>query len=289
VPLAFIAGFTEFDRSTVIDYYKILGIKPSANKAEIKSAYRKLARQQHPDLNHESTAAGRDFALLSKAYHTLIDPQERIFYDQELQAQKNRGYSILDSNNPHAKRARNLAVQAKWDRLVDEVLERDRQENRERQRAVFTTVSLFLSTFFLAMMRPQLWQVFSPIGRAIVLTLFVIGVWHLATRLREYLAHYTYQPKPIQDSIIRQQEAPEQPFSRFSAYTFLLVGYGLSVGIGLYIGWHAQDFFNDVQMLFRHRVVAYTSATLLVPDLIIYPPIAVLIVDSLHSLTSRID
>jgi hypothetical protein len=133
-----------------------------------------------------------------------------------------------------------------------------------------------------------LWQVFTPIGRAIVLTLFVIGVWHLATRLREYLAHYTYQPKPIQDSIIRQQEAPEQPFSRFSAYTFLLVGYGLSVGIGLYIGWHAQDFFNDVQMLFRHRVVE-SSATLLVPDLIIYPPIAVLIVDSLHSITSRID
>ena len=273
----------------MIDYYKILGIKPTATKAEIKSAYRKLARQQHPDLNHESTGSSRDFALLSKAYHTLIDPQERIFYDQELQAQRNRGYSILDSNNPHAKRARNLAVQAKWDRLVDEVLERDRMENRERQRAVFTTVSLFLSTFFVAMMRPQLWQVFTPIGRAIVLTLFVIGVWHLATRLREYLAHYTYQPKPIQDSIIRQQETPEQPFSRFSAYTFLLVGYGLSVGIGLYIGWHAQDFFNDVQMLFRHRVVGYNSATLLVPDLIIYPPIAVLIVDTLHSLTSRID
>ena len=74
---------------------------------------------------------------------------------------------------------------------MDEVLERDRRENRERQRAVFTTVSLFLSTFFLAIIRPQLWQVFDYLGRAIVLTLFVIGVWHLATRLREYLAHYT--------------------------------------------------------------------------------------------------
>jgi curved DNA-binding protein CbpA len=280
----------------VIDYYKILGVKHTATKAEIKSAYRKLARQQHPDLNHESKAAGRNFALLSKAYHTLSDPEERLYYDQELQAQKNRGYSILESNNPHAKRARNLAVQAKWDRLVDEVLERDRLENRERQRAVFTTVSLFLSTFFLAMMRPQLWHVFTPIGRAIVLTLFVIGVWHLATRMREYLAHYTYQPKPIQDSIIRQEETPEQPFTRFSAYTFLLVGYALSVGIGLYIGWHTQDFFNDLQMLFRHRVavvqsnlLTYTSAALFVPDMVIYPPIAVLIVDSLHSITSRID
>jgi hypothetical protein len=279
----------------VIDYYKILGIKTTASQAEIKSAYRKLARKSHPDLNH-SSQAGRDFALLSKAYHTLSDPQERAYYDDQLQAQRNRSYSILDSNNPHARRARNLAVQAKWDRLVDEVLERDRQENRERQRAVFTTVSLFLSTFFLAMMRPQLWELLTTMGRVVVLTLFVIGVWHLANRLREYLAHYTYKPQLIQGSIIRDNEMPEQPFTRFSAYTFLLVGYALSVGIGLYIGWHTQDFFNDLTLLFRHRVadvqssvLAYASTALLIPDLIVCPPIAVLIVDTVHGLASRID
>ncbi len=277
----------------MIDYYRILGVKTTASQAEIKSAYRKLARKNHPDLNKASQAA-RDFDLVSKAYHTLIDPQERAYYDEQLNAQKNRSYSILDSNNPHAKRARNLAVQAKWDRLVDEVLERDRQENRERQRAVFTTVSLFLSTFFLAMMRPQLWTLFSTMGRVIVLTLFVIGVWHLANRLREYLAHYTYKPKVIQG--LSDHDTPEQPFTRFSAYTFLLVGYALSLGIGLYIGWHTQDFFNDITLLFRHRVaevqsslLAFTSAALLIPDLIICPPIAVLIVDTVHGLASRID
>lgn len=279
----------------MIDYYKVLGVKTNASQAEIKSAYRKLARKSHPDLNPNSEA-GRQFALLSKAYHTLIDPQERAYYDEKLREQKNRSYSILDSNNPHAKRARNLAVQAKWDRLVDEVLERDRLENRERQRAVFTTVSLFLSTFFLAMMRPQLWQVFSTWGKVIVLTLFVMGVWHLANRLREYLAHYTYRPDLIQGSIMRGPSLPEQPFTRFSAYTFLLVGYGLSVGIGLYIGWHTQDFFNDIATMFRDRasivqssVLAYTWAAILIPDLIIYPPIAVLIVDTVHGITSRID
>jgi curved DNA-binding protein CbpA len=270
----------------VIDYYRILGVKTNASQTEIKSAYRKLARKSHPDLNPNSEAA-RQFALLSKAYHTLIDPQERAYYDEQLNAQKNRSYSILDSNNPHAKRARNLAVQAKWDRLVDEVLERDRLENRERQRAVFTTVSLFLSTFFLAMMRPQLWHVFSTMGRVIVLTLFVIGVWHLANRMREYLAHYTYKPNPILRSIITQEATPEQPFTRFSAYTFLLVGYFLSMGIGLYIGWHMQDFFGDVTLLFRHQVIAVQSSMIL--DLIVYPPIAVLIVDTVHGLVSRID
>jgi DnaJ domain len=271
----------------VIDYYKILGVKPNASQTEIKSAYRKLARKSHPDLNSDSEA-GRQFALLSKAYHTLIDPQERAYYDEQLNAQKNRSYSILDSNNPHAKRARNLAVQAKWDRLVDEVLERDRRENRERQRAVFTTVSLFLSTFFLAMMRPQLWHVFSTMGRVVALTLFVIGVWHLANRLREYLAHYTYRPDPIQGSIISQSEMPEQPFTRFSAYTFLLVGYALSIGIGLYIGSHTQDFFGDLRLLFQHRV-AVVQSSVWAYDLVIYPPIAVLIVDTVHGLASRID
>ena len=279
----------------MIDYYKLLSVKSTATQAEIKSAYRKLARKSHPDLNPNSQA-GRQFALLSKAYHTLIDPQERAYYDEQLRAQNNRSYSILDSNNPHAKRARNLAVQAKWDRLVDQVLERDRLENRERQRAVFTTVSLFLSTFFLAMMRPQLWTVFSTWGKVIVLTLFVMGVWHLANRLREYLAHYTYKPRLFTDSIMRGESLPEQPFTRFSAYTFLLVGYALSVGIGLYIGWHTQDFFNDITLLFRHRVgvvqssmLAYTWAALLIPDLIVYPPIAVLIVDTVHGIASRID
>src|SRR4029078_5060721 len=128
--------------------------------------------------------------------------------------------SILNSNNPHAKRARNLAVQAKWDRLVDEVLERDRLENRERQRAVFTTVSLFLSTFFLAMMRPQLWHVFSTMGRVIVLTLFVIGVWHLANRLRKYITHYKYKPNPIQGSFYSKDPPPEQLLPCFSPHFF---------------------------------------------------------------------
>ena len=278
------------------DYYKILGLKRTASKAEIKSAYRKLARLRHPDVNPGSEEAAREFALLSKAYHTLIDSQERAYYDQQIDARSTSGPSILHSDNPHARRARNLAVQARWDRVVDEVLERDRKENRERQRAVFTTVSLFLSTFFVAMMRPNLWQVFDYAGRAVVLTLFVIGVWHLATRLREYFAHYTYIPKPIQDSIMRQEEKPEQPFTRFSAYTFLLIGYGLSLGIGLLIGWHTQDFFSDLTLLFRHRVevvqssmLAYSSASLLIPDLVVYPPIAVLIVDTMQSLAARID
>ncbi len=278
----------------MIDYYKTLGVKRTASNADIKSAYRKLARLRHPDVNHDSETGAREFDLLSKAYRVLSDPQERAYYDLQLNSLNSSRSSILHSDNPHARRARNLAVQAKWDRVVDEVLEHDRRENRERQRAVFTTVSLFLSTFFVALMRPPLWQVFDYAGRAIMLTLFVIGVWHLATRLREYIQHYTYIPNPIQTSIMREDE-PEQPFTRFSAYTFLLVGYALSIGVGLFIGWHTQDFFNDLTLLFQHRVevvhsnlLMYSSAAL-ITDLVIYPPIAVLIVDTMQALAARID
>jgi len=278
----------------VTNYYKVLGVKRSASRSEVKSAYRKLARLRHPDVNGGSEEAAREFALLSKAYRVLIDPQERVYHDQQLSAQSNPGYSILQSDNPHAQRARNLAVQARWDRVVNEVLERDRQEGRERQRAVFTTVSLFLSTFFVAMIRPHLWETFDYAGRAIVLTLFAIGVWHLATRLREYFAHYTYTPKPIQDSIMRDEEKPEQPYTRFSAYTFLLVGYVVSIGVGLLIGWHTHGFMNGLTMLLPRGVaqsntLVYSSAILLIPDLVVYPPIAVLIVDSMQALTARMD
>lgn len=277
------------------NYYKILGIRQSASKSEVKSAYRKLARLRHPDVNGGSEKAAQEFALLSKAYRVLNDPQERAYYDEQLSARTNVSSSILQSNNPHAQRARNLAVQARWDRVVDEVLERDRQESRERQRAVFTTVSLFLSTFFVAMIKPHLWETFDPFGRAIVLSLFVLGVWHLATRLREYFAHYTYRPKSIQDSIMRDEEKPEQPFTRFSAYAFLLAGYALSIGVGLIIGWQSQQFFSGFAMLFRHldaahsNVIIYSSTMLLIPDLVVYPPIAVLIVDSMQALTARMD
>src|ERR1044072_825332 len=124
----------------MIDYYQVLGVSRTASITEIKSAYRKLARKRHPDVNRGSEKAAREFALLSLAYHTLIDPQERAFHDQQLD-KSTQGPSILNPDNPHAQRARE--TQARWDRVVNQILENDRRERCARQRAVFTTVSLF--------------------------------------------------------------------------------------------------------------------------------------------------
>lgn len=276
------------------DYYHVLGITRSATATEIKSAYRKLARKRHPDVNRGSEKAAREFALLSLAYHTLIDPQERAFHDQQLnQGTREAPFLGLD-NNPHAKRASNIAAQARWDRVVNQILETDRRENMERQRAVFTTVSLFLSTFFVAMIKPPLWQSFGVPGRAILGMLFIMGIWHLISRLREYIMHYTYKPDDLNYSITSEEKEPDQPFTRFSAYAFLILGYLISLGVGLLIGWHAQDFFADLTLLFRHHapapgVESFSPTVLLFSDLLFYPPIAVLIIDTVHAVASRID
>lgn len=93
---------------------------------------------------------------------------------------------------------------------------------------------------------------------------------------------------------MRDDGKPEQPFTRFSAYTFLLVGYALSIGVGLIIGWRTQGFMSGLTMLLprdvaRTNMLFYSSTLLLIPDLVVYPPIAVLIVDSMQALTSRMD
>ncbi|MGV3762058.1 DnaJ C-terminal domain-containing protein [Parapedobacter sp.] len=65
-----------------IDYYKILGIHKNATAEEIKKAYRKLARQHHPDLNPEDREAEELFQQINEANEVLSDPEKRKKYDQ---------------------------------------------------------------------------------------------------------------------------------------------------------------------------------------------------------------
>ena len=67
-----------------IDYYEALGVPRTATEKEIKSAYRKLARQHHPDLHQGDAkkAAEEKFKTINEAYEVLSDPEKRAKYDR---------------------------------------------------------------------------------------------------------------------------------------------------------------------------------------------------------------
>src|SRR5436305_330436 len=66
---------------TYKDYYKILGVARTADEKEIKSAYRKLARKYHPDVNPGDKSAEEKFKEISEANDVLSDPHKRSQYD----------------------------------------------------------------------------------------------------------------------------------------------------------------------------------------------------------------
>jgi len=64
------------------DYYSTLGVAKTATEKEIKTAYRKMARKHHPDVNPGDKAAETRFKDLSEAYEVLGDPAKRKKYDE---------------------------------------------------------------------------------------------------------------------------------------------------------------------------------------------------------------
>src|SRR5262252_9325652 len=64
-----------------MDLYALLGLAPGATPADIKRAYRRLARRYHPGINPGDRAAESMYKRISEAYETLVDPERRRTYD----------------------------------------------------------------------------------------------------------------------------------------------------------------------------------------------------------------
>src|SRR2546423_12895829 len=76
--------FPHFHISTFpnpMDLYSLLGLAPGASPADIKRAYRRLARRYHPGINPGDRAAESLYGRISEAYETLADPDRRRAYD----------------------------------------------------------------------------------------------------------------------------------------------------------------------------------------------------------------
>jgi hypothetical protein len=267
----------------VVDYYRILKVSPKATEKEIKSAYRRLARKLHPDVNGGANDNSREFAQIAKAYQVLSNTAERARYDaQLLKARHNGSDSVMFSDNPHARRLRRMAIQRRMDAVVDRIIERERLETQALQQAVFPIVALFISTFFVGMLKPQFWSHSDFLGKSIMLALFVVGTWHLLRRLQIGYQRYTRDSRVLHDSVLREEDDEEEkPFSRVSATAFLCLGVSVSLVVGVLVGKYLEIIITSM--------MGNLFASNLHPELIFYPPIAVLIVDTMHLVASKAD
>src|SRR5215216_5672574 len=205
------------------DLYAILGLKQNATEAEIKSAYRSLARKYHPDVSASPDANAR-FAKISEAYHVLSDPQKRWAYDQGLYADSQRTFYA-------SSQAEVVAMQRHFDRIVDEWLARERQETAARSHAVLVVIPLFLSTFYVMASKATIIQELSLIGRVLILALALYGLIYLVKNLAIVLSRYTYHIPDHLTSVFHEREKPQdKAISRKAGLIFLVCGYLVSLG-----------------------------------------------------------
>ena len=266
------------------NYYETLKVSTNASSAEIKSAYRRLARKLHPDKNNGSESTARAFAAIAEAYEVLRNPAERTRYDKKLlQAQMSSGAdidSVFASSNAHAKRWRQLVYEHRYNEIINRMIADERRESMALQKVIFPTVALFVSALVVGILKPQLFVNSAIIGKIIVVTLFVAGVIHLIRRIREAFERYTYNLNELHDSILDGNEPAAKPYSRLTASAFLLIGFLACLGAGVLIG---------SQIHFVPGTMPSMFSTHLGPEFVFYPPIFVLFVDVIHTFALRVD
>ena len=263
----------------LLDYYQILGIEKTATAVEIKSAYRRLARERHPDVNKGSKKAARDFAVIAIAYRTLGDVKKRANYDAQQTRRREILASPMSNGNPYLHRMRTVAAQARMDREIDELFAADRLENLAFQEAVYPTVALFVSTILAATLRPKFWQMSAEPGRVLLGAVFAIALWHIWRRLMSCMSRYG---STVDLNLTDAQVVPiHRTFSRTRIVSFLIGGVAICAVVGLLIGEQSQYIILQASPFFFDTKIH--------PELILYPPIGVLVVDAIHALMRKID
>jgi len=267
----------------MVNYYETLGVSPKASKAEIRSAYRRLARKLHPDLNQDSEEAATRFAAIAEAYEVLGDGRERDKYDKRLlhaSLTSSNGNSTFDTNNPHIRRWRQMVYEKRYNEIIDRMIAEERRESIARERIIYPVVALFVSTLFVVISKPKIFENSAMVGKIVVVAFFIAGLIHLFGRLRDAFETYTYDENEVHESILDEEERKLKPYTRFTAACFLLGGMAICLGVGLIVGSYVDVLGDAMPSMFSET---------LRPEFVFYPPIIVLFVDLMHSVASGLE
>jgi curved DNA-binding protein CbpA len=254
----------------MLDYYQVLGVKSTASIKEIKAAYKRLARLQHPDLNSGSPEATRAFVQISRARDILIDPQRRAAYDAQRSAYAARGAHAPVVNPTVETYARRARSDARIKKNLEKFLLIEREEARALRQAVFPIVAFLFASFFVPLVRPHLWRSSGWIGRTLILVLFSIGVWHTVSKIWAAIKLHT------DDDQMRAKRWGKRHAILFIALA--AIGCGL---VGTLIGISFSDSLLSAMPMFFDRSLRL--------ELLLYPWIMVLLIDAVHSLSQKID
>ncbi|EDX83653.1 DnaJ domain protein [Synechococcus sp. PCC 7335] len=116
------------------DYYQILGVAPDASAEEIKRAYRRLARQYHPDVNPGDKAAEEKFKLLGEAYGVLYDADKRQQYEQYSQYWNKKGAKGWGSKRKQSSKNADYSAFEDFDNFVEQLLKQHKATDQSASR-----------------------------------------------------------------------------------------------------------------------------------------------------------
>ena len=261
----------------MVDYYQVLGVKSTASVKEIKSAYKRLARLQHPDLNGGLPGAAQAFAQISHARDILIDPKRRAAYDAQRNAYAAGGAYAPVVNPTVETYVRRARADARIRKNLDKFLTIEREEARALRQAVFPIVAFLFAMFFVPLIRPHLWRSSGWTARTVILVLVIIGVWHTVSKIWKAIKLYTHDDPTFatDDPMLATR------WSRRQAILFIAlaaIGCGL---LGTLIGISFSDSLLSAMPMFFDPSIRL--------ELLLYPWIMVLLIDAVYSLSQRID
>lgn len=264
------------------NYYEVLRVAQDATGAEIKSAYRRLARKLHPDKNNGAEDTARRFAEIAEAYEILGNPKQRAQYDRRiLDAQfRGNGHSVFTSTNKHANRWRQMVYERRYNDILNRMIAEERREALAFQKVVYPLSAFLVSAMISTAVRPHIFSDAETLGKIAIITLFTIGVIHLIGRIRDGFVRYTSYDDNIHDSILDDRDRKAPVRSRY-AVSAMLLG---SIAGAFLIGWVLGIFFT-----FPADLAPQAFGRELNPEFILYPPIITFFVDLMHSFAARLE